>query len=354
MTLCHALYLDWNATAPVLPEVVETVCEHLRINWGNPDSPHQFARSSGAVLAQARSVVGDFMGRSETDIVFTSGATESNQIALTKVNPERERRLVSRIEHPSVIRWGTDFIDVDQDGVVKIGHLDELLRAHAGNVAVVSVMAANNETGVLQPTRAIFEVCRKYNVPFHCDATQIVGRLDWDLSSPDLVSLSAHKFGGPKGVGVLASSASIHTQPNSGKQERGRRSGTVNVPGVAGMATALSHVRPQDSEGRDQLEAAAVELGGVVVSGGASRLPNTSCVAFPVPGDILVMALDLAGLACSTGSACASGAPGRSHVMEALGVDAIPVRFSLGPGVDVSGAIECLRTVYQRVQKECV
>jgi len=347
-------YLDFNATSPPLPEVVSALERAGREFWANPSSAHAPGRAASEALEKARMEVGAMLGREPSEVSFTSGATEANAWVFRGLSsPERPVRIVSAIEHPSVLCWGTHQVDVDTQGRVDLNQLLDLLKAHSGSVGLVSIMAANNETGVLQPVSEIARICKESGVLYHCDATQIPGRIQWELGAPDLLSLSAHKFGGPKGIGALVSRIELESPLQGGAQERGRRAGTVNVPGAIGMGVASRVAGPQSSGERDRLETVAIELGAQVVSGGAERLPNTSCLLFPVPGDLLVMALDLAGVSCSTGSACASGASTVSHVLGAMGLKGTPVRFSLGPDSEVSETIERLRTVYQQVSEAC-
>jgi cysteine desulfurase len=322
--------------------------------WANPSSPHSAGRSARAALESARGELGAWLGRPPEEVVFTSGATESNAWAAQgTVSADRPIRIVSSIEHPSMLEWGTHRISVDGEGRVNLSHLRELLIEHRGRVGLVSVMAANNETGVLQPTAEVASLCQDHEVPFHCDATQVPGRVCMDLSAPDMVSLSAHKFGGPRGVGLLASRSRLSSLLKGGAQERGMRPGTTNVAGAVGMAIASRFCGEQSPTQRDCLEEVARRLGAEVISGGADRLPNTSCLLFDVPGDLIVMALDLMGVSCSTGSACASGAPGRSHVLEALGRSGTPVRFSLGPQTAVEGVLDVLESAVQQVRRGC-
>ena len=349
------MYLDHNATSPISPAALTALTKTYATSWGNPHSPHSSGRNASEVLEQARRKVADFLRRPSAEVCFTSGATEANAWALNALKYKPDQiRLVSAVEHPSVLAWGDAFLEVDSEGRVLLDVLRKTLQSNGEKIGLVSVMAANNETGALQPVTDIAEICRDAGVPFHCDATQMPGRCAMDYTAPDLVSLSAHKFGGPRGVGALVSRIEIQPYHRGGAQERGLRGGTVNVAGAAGMAAAISEATLASPDERDKLEAAAIALGAVPRSSGAPRLPNTSCLVFDVPGDLLVMALDLAGIYCSTGSACSSGAPGRSHVLEAMGQnDVIPVRFSLGSDTILGDTIDTLRTVYRQVKQGC-
>ena len=348
------VYLDHNATGPMSLPVAERVAEVAAGVWANPDSPHRAGRAAAAVVDRAREQVASWLERDPREVVFTSGATEANALALGGLRtPARPLVLASAVEHPSVREHADLEIPVDSDGVVDVDALEELLSHEGARVALVSVMAANNETGVLQPLQAVADCCRRHDVPLHTDATQIFGRTRVDLPA-DLITVSGHKGGGPKGVGVLFTDRTLEPWMRGGPQNRGMRAGTLAVPLIAGLGEAAARAGVLSAGPRDALEAACVDLGGRVLGGGAARLPNTLAVRFGVPGDLLVMALDLEGVAASTGSACASGAPGRSHVMVAMGVPGVPVRFSFGQAaVDVPAVAEVLRGCLQQVEAAC-
>ena len=352
--LSGPVYLDHNATSPMTGPVAACVAEAVASSWANPASPHRAGRAAAAVVDRARTQVAAWVGRDAREVVFTSGATEANALALAGLrSPGRGLVLASAVEHPSVRDHADLEIPVDSDGVVDLDALDSLLSTHASRLAVVSVMAANNETGVLQPLEDVAARCRAHGVVLHTDATQIFGRTQVPLPA-DLITVSAHKGGGPKGVGVLVTDRTLNPLLRGGPQNRGMRAGTLAVPLVAGLGAAAARAGVVDSGPRDALEALCRSLGGRVLGAGAPRLPNTLAVQFGVPGDLLVMALDLAGVEASTGSACASGAPGRSHVMAAMGEDGIPVRFSFGAlPVDVPGVGEVLRRCLRQVEAAC-
>lgn len=327
------IYLDHNASAPLLPEVRAALVEALALD-GNPSSPHRAGREAAMALDRARAQVGRLCGRDPREVVFTSGATEANALALAGLTSEaRPEVWVSAVEHPSALAWGARRLPVDGRGLLDLERLAALLEAHGQRVAVLSVQAANNETGVLQPVAAITRLARAHGVITHCDAAQIPGRLPLAIDA-DLITLSAHKMGGPKGVGALIGRPTPRPLLRGGPQERGIRPGTPALPSIVGFGVAaeLAHVRPPlGPEARDRLQARVRALGARVLGEGAPRLPNTLSALFEVPGDVLVAALDLAGVAASTGSACASGASEPSHVVEAMGLQGVPVRFSLGP-----------------------
>jgi len=299
---------------------------------------------------RARAQVAAWAGRPPKDVTFTSGATEANATVLCGARTsERPLVVTTAVEHPSVLAWADRTIPVDGRGVVELAALAALLDADGPRVAVVSAMAANNETGVLQPVDEIAGLARAAGALMHIDAVQLPGRARCDLSCADAITLSAHKIGGPRGVGALISRVEIPPLLRGGPQERGRRAGTLNTPGIAGMGAAFSRAGVMEAGGRDLLEAACVRLGGEVLGAGAPRLPHTLSVLMPHPGDMLVIALDLEGVAVSTGSACSSGAGTASHVVAAMGRTGVPVRFSLGPGSRVEDAIAALERVMARL-----
>lgn len=336
--------------APVAAVVGETASQV----WGNPASPHGAGRAAAAVVDRARGRVAAWLQRDPRELVFTSGATEGNALVLTGLRtPGRPLVICSAVEHPSVLAHADQTIPVDSRGLVDLTVLDALLSTEGTRTAVVSVMAANNETGVMQPLREISSICAAHGVPLHTDATQVFGRVVPHLPA-DLITLSAHKGGGPKGVGAVVTDRSLGPLLLGGPQNRGMRAGTLAVPLIAGFGEAAATASALGAGDRDALEAACVALGGRVLGAGALRLPNTLAVRFGAPGDLLVMALDIAGVQASTGSACASGAPGRSHVMTAMGEAGVPVRFSFGAEpVDVPAVVEVLRLCVHQVEGAC-
>lgn len=354
------IYLDHNATAPLLPAARAAMLDALDRCWANPDSPHAAGRAAAMAVDRARSAVAALVGRDPRELIFTSGATEANALALSGLcSDERPEVWVSAVEHPSALAWGTRRMPVDGRGVIELAALEAALGKGADRVAVLSVMAANHETGVLQPVAEVAELARRAGVPFHCDATQIPGRVTFTFDA-DLITISAHKFGGPKGVGALLSRARLRPLLRGGSQERGRRAGTPNVPGIVGMGAAAAEIAgtTQDPGARDRLEAACRALGGLILGEGAPRLPNTLAVLFPVPGDLVVSALDLEGIAVSAGATCASGSSAPSPVLAAMGVHGTPVRFSLGPDSRspvgcVEAALPALARVMARMEVLC-
>jgi len=339
-------YLDWNATAPLRPEAAAAVLEALA-SWGNPSSVHRRGRVARRIIERAREEIAGLLGGVDPrGVVFVSGGTEANNLAL--LGTDRERVLVSAVEHDSVrqVLPTAETIPVDRDGVVALDALDRLLAADP-RPALVSVMFANNETGVIQPVGEIASLARRYGALFHCDAVQAAGRLALDTGAigADLISLSAHKLGGPPAVGALVVTGDLDLASllRGGGQERGRRAGTENVPGIAGFAAAAKaaveeiaaydRVRVLRASLEAEIAVAAPEA--VIYGTGVMRLPNTSAIAMPgVAAETQVIALDLDGVMVSAGAACSSGKVGPSHVLAAMGVDAAlaasTIRVSLG------------------------
>jgi cysteine desulfurase len=347
------MYLDHNATSPMSEPVRAAMLEAMASAWGNPSSAHSQGQRASMLVDSARAQVAALVGRPAKDVTFTGGATEANTWALSQAtDASRTEVVISAVEHPSVAAWGTRTVDVDGNGVIR---LDQLADAIDDSVAIVSVMAANNETGVLQPVREVAELCRAAGVVSHCDASQLPGRLAVDLDA-DWITLAAHKFGGPPGVGALIAANPPPPLLRGGGQERGRRGGTLNVPAIVGMGAAAAlavEAGQMPRTQRDQLEAVCVELGGRIIGDQVDRLPNTIMVLFEAPGDLIVTALDLEGISASTGSACASGSSTTSHVLAAMGLDGIPVRFSLGRDSQVDAVIPILQRILARMEHTC-
>ncbi len=348
------VYLDHNATSPLRAgarAAIEVAWTHA---WANPGSAHRDGQAAASALERARGELAHVLGVSSKDVHFTSGATEANAWVLRGLpTPDRPRVLCSAVEHPSVRVWATDLVPVDGQGRVRVDALEALLSSVSDEVAVVSVMGANNETGVVQPISEVLACCRAAGVPFHCDATQLPGKLPVPIE-PDHVSLTAHKVGGPRGCGALVSRRPPPPLIEGGGQERGARAGTVAVPLVAGFAAAMKEPPMDVGHLRDELEHACRSMGGHVVGAGAPRLPNTLFVRFDVPGDLVVIGLDLLGISASTGSACSSGSPGSSAVLRAMGQSGIPVRFSLGPDTtqgQIQRASDALASVLARARE---
>ena len=333
-------YLDYNATSPLRDEVRAAVIDALSLT-GNPSSVHEEGRYARAAIESARAKVAKLAGARAEDVIFTSGGTEANALALSPQRGEAWHCYVSAVEHPSVLAGGRfhpetlTLIPVTTDGVIDLEILaSELAKHHLGGWRpLVSLMAANNETGAIQPVAEAAKIVKDTGGLFHTDAVQGAGRMRLDLAvlGADMMSLSAHKIGGPKGVGALVVREGVSVEPllKGGGQERRRRAGTENVPGIVGFGVA-AELASADLSGvdgiealRDELEAKVLSLApdAVVLSAGAKRLPNTSCIAVPgAKAETLVIGLDLAGVAVSSGSACSSGKVEASHVLAAMGV----------------------------------
>jgi cysteine desulfurase len=356
-------YLDHNATSPLRPAALDAMVEVLRAG-GNPSSVHRWGRAARASVDNARRQVAALVGASPAEIVFTSGGTEANNLALTGAG--RRRLLVSAVEHDSVLRAtaGAETIAVDRHGIVDLPMLEGLLAA-SSEPALVSVMLANNETGVIQPITEVVRVARAAGALVHCDAIQAAGKMPVDLDGlgVDYLSVSAHKLGGPPGVGALAvrSSVPFAGDRRGGGQESSRRAGTENVAGIAGFGVAAVEARAGLAvEGlRDRLEVAlrAIAPDAAIHGVGAPRLCNTVCVSMPgVRAETQVMAFDLAGVGVSAGAACSSGKVQRSTVLSAMNVDPAEaeaaIRVSLGWNSvqdDIERLIEAWQELYTRV-----
>lgn len=352
------VYLDHNASSPLDPAAREAMAPFLDASFGNPSSLHRAGRLARNAVDRARAEVAALCGADPAQVVFTSGGTESDNLALhgALAAHGRGRLLVSAIEHSAVLeparalaRRGFDLelLPVDAQGRVELAALERALAAPGAPVRLVSVMLANNETGAIQDVAAFAARTRAAGALFHCDAAQAFGKVPVDLAATGahLLTLSAHKMGGPKGVGALVLDRALALAPQiaGGGQEQGRRGGTEDVAAIVGFGAAAARAavampaRAPFLRGlRDRLEAALMRVPGVVIAAAAAeRLPNTVQFALPgFDGAALVMAFDRRGFAVATGSACHSGRP--SHVLAAMGhppeVASAAVRVSLGPG----------------------
>jgi cysteine desulfurase len=275
------------------------------------------------VLEGAREAVAARFGVRPPEVAFTSGATEANALAIHALGRGR-RVLAGATEHPSVLAAGPERLPVDREGLVDLAALEAALAG--GPPALVCLMAANNETGVLHPLDAVAETCRRHGALLHVDAVQAAGRVPLALLG-DAMAISGHKLGGPKGAGALLLRPGLEVPAliPGGGQERGRRGGTEALPAIAGLGAASAAASPEEASRlaaiRDAIEAGCLAQGARIAGGGAPRLPNTACIILPgVPAETQVIALDLAGLRVSAGSACSSGRVARSHVLEAMGL----------------------------------
>ncbi len=367
-----AVYLDYNATAPVRPEVARGMVDRLA-EPGNPSSVHGFGRGARAALDQARVRVAALVGATPERVVFTAGGTEANNLALH--GPGAGRRLVSAVEHVSVgdaaaaCVGGSEVVPVDAEGRVDAAALDVLLSAGDGSGSFC-VMAANNETGVIQPVAELAARAREAGFRVHCDAVQAAGRVALDMKAlgVESLALSAHKIGGPTGVGALVLGEEGEPEPLivGGGQEHGRRAGTENVAGIVGFGIAaelagaeldrMDEIAALRDSVEYRLRAACPEL--VVFGDGAPRLANTSCLAMPgLANETQIMAFDLEGVALSAGSACSSGKVGPSHVLAAMGVApelaGEAIRVSLGwasTQADTDRFVDVWRALHARAQ----
>lgn len=385
----NVIYLDYAATTPVDPEVLAAMQPFFRDHFGNPSSIYGLGQESRAVLDQAKATIARILNAKLADLVITSGATESDNLALTGVawqarlehaggNPPH--LIVSKIEHSAVLyaaRWleqqgfAVSYVACDQDGLVTPAAVEALIRP---DTCLVSIMYANNELGTIQPIAEIAEVVHRHGIRFHTDAVQAAGLLplDVDALDVDLLTLSAHKFYGPKGVGLLyvRPDTQVAWTQRGGGQEAGRRGGTENVPAIVGMAVALAKADHQREayrrtcqERRDQLVAGLqanipdLTLNGPSLDG--PRLPNNANLSFPgVQGETLLLALDMEGIAASAGSACTAGKSEPSHVLEAIGASEeqmrSSVRFTVGrdtTNAEIDEAIDVITASVERIKQ---
>jgi cysteine desulfurase len=362
-----AVYLDHNATTPMRPDAVAAMTA-TTARVGNPSSVHRYGRVARRIVEDAREQVAALVGAPPASVVFTSGGTEANAIAVRGCRGRR--RFISAVEHASVAYNAEDaeIIPVDRAGIVDTERLEALLSARP-KPAQVAVMLANNETGVIQPIGRIGEIVRRHGGRLHCDAAQAAGKIpvDWASLGVDTLSLSAHKFGGPTGVGALVVAADTDVDPLflGGGQERQRRAGTENLPGIAGFgAAAEAAARLDDGAAigrlRDRLEARvrSATPEAVVYGASAARLPNTSSIGMPdAAAETQVIAFDLLGIAVSAGAACSSGKVGVSHVLRAMGVadaDArCVIRVSLGwstTEAEIERFLDAWRRIHRRAE----
>ena len=359
-------YFDHNATTPPDPAVVEAVARALVEDFGNASSVHHFGQRAKALLDEARTSIGQLIGAEPAEIVFTSGGTESDNLALRGAaealeNTGKRHIITSSIEHEAVLNtvkalvkrgWTSTLLPVDATGIVAPASLAAVIGA---GTAIVSVMHANNEIGTIQPIADLAAIAHEHGALMHTDAVQSVAKIPVDARAlgVDLLTLSAHKFNGPKGAGALwiRRGTRLVATMTGGKHERSRRGGTENVPGIAGMGVAarLAKAKLGADAGRvaalrDRLEAGILEaVHGTIVNGARTpRVPNTTNISFDgVEAESLLIALDLEGFAVSTGSACSSGTLEPSHVLRAMNLPSHrtqnSIRFSLGRAIRGAG-----------------
>ncbi len=349
------VYLDNNATTPVLPEVFEAMRPYFGERFGNASSIHHHGQQTRAAVEDAREAVADLLGCTASEVVFTSGGTESDNLAIAGWVAAGEHVITSGMEHHAVLhackhleKIGCEVTVLPVDGRGLIDP-DDVRRALRPNTKLISVMMANNETGVLQPLEQVGKIAAEAHILFHTDAVQAAAKVPVDVRriGCDALSISGHKIHGPQGVGALYVKKGTRIQPlfHGGRHERSRRAGTENVPGIVGLGKAAQLAKEWLDHGddrrmaamRDRLEQgilAKVDEAGVN-GAGAARVPNTTNIHFDhIEGESLVIALDLKGLAVSTGAACSSGAIEPSHVLIAMGLRPeqarASIRFSLG------------------------
>jgi cysteine desulfurase len=376
------IYLDHNATTPVAAEVADRMDRAVRELWGNASSVHHFGQQAKAAVDDARSHVAALVGGDPAEIVFTAGGTESDNFALRGAAEALEatgrRHLIATgIEHEAVLKtlaalgkrgWRITLLSVDASGIVSP---DALRDAMTDETALVSVMHANNEIGTVQPLAELVQIAKARGAVFHSDAVQSAGKIPIDVRAlgVDMLSLSAHKFYGPKGVGALWLRKGVRLTPfmTGGRQERNRRAGTENVPGIVGLgaaarqALALLHANgARIGALRDRLEAGVLAAVPGAERNGAlePRVPNTTNISFQrIEAESLLIGLDLEGIAVSSGSACSSGTLEPSHVLKAMGLPHLrtlsSIRFSLGTGntdADVDHVIKVLPPLVNKLR----
>jgi cysteine desulfurase len=349
------IYLDNNATTPVLPEVFEAMRPYFNERFGNASSIHHHGQETRAAVERARDSVASLLGCRVAEIVFTSGGTEADNLALAGLTRSGDHVIISTVEHHAVLQAckhleeaGCEVTRVPVDGLGLVDP-DDVRRALRTNTKLVSIMMANNETGVLQPVEEIGRIAAEAEVCFHTDAVQAAGKVSIDVEQIgcDALTISGHKMHAPQGVGALYVRKGTRLQPlfYGGRHERSRRAGTENVPGIVALGRAAELAMQSLDQGDDTTMAAVrdrlqqgilAQVGDSSVNGdGAPRVPNTSNIYFEdIDGEAMVIALDLKGLAVSTGAACSSGAIEPSHVLSAMGLTVdrarASIRFSIG------------------------
>ena len=374
------IYLDYNATTPLCSEALEAMLPYLDRHFGNPSSVHAFGRETRAALDNARDALAEILRTKPHELTFTSGGTESNNLAvlgLARARANRGKHLIScRTEHHAVLNafehlekegFEVTWLKVSADGLVDLEDLERSIRSET---SLVSIMAANNETGVIQPVKAISEICRTHGVLLHSDMVQSFGKMETDLQLVDAASFAAHKFYGPKGAGLLFLRSGIAIDPMmfGGAHENQRRAGTENVAAISGMAAAarwatagLAEEGKREAKLRDQLWHGLSETWPGLQQNGSinARLDNTLNVSFTgTDSETMLMALDLEGIAASSGSACMVGSVVASHVLLAMGLPfdraSSAIRFSLGrqtTEADIEDTLAAVRGLSDRLLK---
>ena len=374
----HRVYLDNNATSPLLPEVFEAMRPYFLERFGNASSIHQQGQQARGAVEQAREQVAELLNCRPAEVVFTSGGTEGDNLALFGLVKPGDHVITSAVEHHAVLNAGkrleeigceVTYLPVDGNALIDP---DDVRRAIRPNTKLISIIFANNETGVLQDVNEIGKIAAEADVYFHTDAVQAAGKVPIDVKEIrcDLLTLTAHKMHGPQGAGALYVRRGTLLQPMfyGGRHERSRRAGTENLPGVVGLGKAAEIARQGFTNGsvegiaalRDRLESTIVDTidQASVNSAGAPRVPNTTNVVFDcLEGEAMVIALDLKGLSVSTGAACSSGAIEPSHVLTAMGLSPerarASLRFSLGKqntANDIDFALQLIPAVVTRLR----
>lgn len=354
VTEMKQVYLDNAATTSVEGSVASRVNEVFLRNYGNASSQHSIGREASEELKKAREKIADFIGCSSREIVFTSGGTESNNLALRGLalaNPDKKHIITSVIEHPSVLETcraleksghEVDYIGVNSEGIISVDEIENMIRK---DTLVVSVMQVNNEIGTIQPIEKIGALCKMKKVYFHSDWVQGFNKIDLKLENIDLVSVSGHKIHGPKGIGFLyvKKGTKISALMTGGGQENGLRSGTENIPGIVGLASALDIKvdKKKILKSRDKIIEELLKIPGTRINGSkSSRVYNNINVSFyGIEGESLMLMLDDEGIYVSTGSACASSKLMESYVLKAIGVEDLYIHGSLrlSLGEDIFG-----------------
>ncbi len=364
------IYLDYNATAPLRDSAKDAMLEALDLPH-NASSVHSFGREARKLVEHARSHVASLLNAAANQVIFNSGATEGNNTVLKHFSDGRV--LISAIEHPACLQVLDHYetIRVTEDGLIDLNHLEELLKQEP-RADLVSVMAVNNETGIIQPVKEIAAIAHKYGALFHCDAAQAAGRIPFDIAALgiDFTTLSSHKIGGPQGVGalILGLCGQTPTLLYGGGQEKSARAGTENVAGIAGFGAAAQDALDALDEYqelstlRDTLEANLSNHSPELIFYGQEqeRVANTCLFAMPgTTAETLLMALDIEGIAVSNGSACSSGRVEPSHVLKAMGASdqgaKEAIRLSLGWGTtqkEIDRFIEVWNKIYQRLKEK--
>jgi len=380
----NKIYLDYNATTPTDPEVLDSILPYLKDSFGNPSSIHSFGSDAKAALDLAREKVSSYLGSRTSEIVFTTSGSESNNFAVKGVafgnRNEGNHLITTKVEHASCLEtfrylesegFKVSYIGVDKNGLIDPSEIEETI---TDDTTLISCMYVNNETGVISPVQEIAEIAKRKNVIFHTDAVQAVGKIDIDLGKlpVDLLSFSSHKIYGPKGVGALfiRKGTRLTSLIHGGGQERGKRSGTENVAGIVGMGKACELLTRERETGdeksrirklRDNLHNGLLQLiDNIELNGDKENIVNNTLnLSFGgIHGESLVMNLDIEGIAVSTGSACSEGNVDPSHVLLAMGQDrdkaVSSLRFSIGRFTseeDIERVLEIIPGVIERITK---